>query len=90
MRGSGRAPARNPVGLLDEDDSHARRMCDVRDGDKVSRLYATTCTVTENERNTRLIRFVQVCVRGSERRGDLERLHRRDGATPINPGGAAP
>jgi len=89
MRGSGRTPARNAVGLLDEHNGHPYRVCDARHGDKVFRLYASSCAVTENERGRRLICVVQVRVRNAERRVDRERFHREDAAT-FNPEEAAP
>jgi len=87
---SGRAPARNPVRLLDERDAYTHGMCDERHRGEVFRQHPATCTVTEHERSTRLSRFVQVGVGASERGVDLERLHQLDGAMPINPGEAAP
>jgi hypothetical protein len=88
MRWSGRTPTRDPVGLLDERDAHSRRVCNVRSRNKILRLHPATGAVTENERGPRLSCVVQVRVRRAERRVDLERLHRGDAATRINPGGA--
>jgi hypothetical protein len=89
-RGCGSTPARDPVGLLDERDAYSHGVCDERHRGEVFRQHPATGSVTEDERCPRLICAVQVSVRGSERRVDLERLHRHDGATPVNPGGAAP
>ena len=89
-RGCGSTPARDPVGLLDERDAYSHGVCDERHRGEVFRQHPATRTVAEHERGTRLSRFVQVSLRGSERRVDLERLHRDDGATSFNPEGAAP
>ena len=49
MRGCGRTPPRNAVGLLDERDAHSQGVCDSRHGGKVLRLHPATGTVTKDE-----------------------------------------
>ncbi len=81
MRGSGRTPTRDPVGLLDERDAQTQRVRDVRRRNEILRLHPTACTVTEHERGPRLVCAVQIRLRRPEGRVDLELLHRADAAT---------
>ena len=86
MRRSGRTPTRDPVGLLDERDAQSHRVCNARHRDKILRLHPATSAVTEDERGPRVVCATQMRVRRSERRVDLERLHRGDAATPTQSG----
>jgi hypothetical protein len=55
---------------------------DLRNCDEIPRLHATACSVTEHERGARLVGAVQERVGWTERRVDLELLHRDDAVTP--------
>ena len=86
MRRSGRTPTRDPVGLLDERHAQSHRSRNARHGNKILRLHPATSAVTEDERGPRVVCATQMRVRRSERRVDLERLHRGDAATPTQSG----
>jgi len=80
--GLGGAPSGDAVGLLDERDAHAHRLCGPRHRDEIPRLHPTACTVAEDERRLRLGCALDVCLRRAERRLDLERSQRNASSPP--------
>ncbi len=80
-RGSRGAPAGDAVRLLDERDADSLRARRIRHRDEVSRGYAAGCSVTEDQRGSRLLDRMQVSLRRAVRSIHVENRHRSDGAS---------
>ena len=78
LRRRGRASPRHAIGLLDEDDADALRVCGLPRGDEVGRLHAAAGAVTEDEQGTVVVRALHVGASGTVRRLDVQR--RRHGS----------
>jgi hypothetical protein len=71
LRGSGRAPACHPIGLLDQRDGEAGRARRLSGGGEIRRLDPPSGTVTENDRGPRAVDPAQVSPGGTGGSVDL-------------------
>ena len=89
VRGRGCAPARDPIGLLDQRDAQPDGLRGSRRCDEVLRLHSAACAVAEDERCPRAACTLDVRSRQAERRLDLDRLHHPMLPRRLSPGASA-
>ena len=77
VRGGGRTPFRDAVGLLDESDAGSFCERDLGDGDEVRRGDSSRGSVPEDQRSSGVLDLVQMCLREPVRCLDLDDGHRR-------------
>ena len=86
--GRRRAPSRDAVGLLDESDADSFCERDLGDDDEVWRSDSSRGSMPEDQRSFGAFDRMQMCVRRSVRRLDLDDRHPLDGASA--PSGLVP